>query len=130
MTFFPNFVLEVWRCGPVLLMWSRSDLMTGTTITVAHFGSAALSRELLPILLFSLVQKMFSILFLLPLSFSREIIRYRPSGGPQHVLAGLYTNPPSVQLPFFYHFCLFISFSVSLPLSIPFCLYSEVKVKR
>ena len=45
-----------WRSGrgPASLMWSRSELMT---ITVARFGSATLSRELLPIP--CLVQKMF-----------------------------------------------------------------------
>lgn len=104
--------------APVSLMWCWSDLMT---ITVARFVSAALSRELLPI--FCLVQKMFPIMFLLPLSFSWQIIRYGSSWGPQAELAGLYTNllHPS---PFFFDFCL------SVPFSIQFCLYSDVKVKR
>lgn len=94
-------------------MWSQSNLMT---ITVAHFGSAALSKELLSIL--CLVQKMFPIMFLLPLSFSRQIIRYRPCGGPQAVLAGSCTNPRSVHLPFFISFLsLYFFFCLSLPLS-------------
>lgn len=110
-----------WRSGrvPALLMWSRSDLMT---ITVVRFGSAALSRELLPIL--CLVQKMFPIMFLLPLSFSRQIIRYRPSGGPQAVLTGSYTNPLSVHQPFS-----FISVSLFLPLSLFLSLSPSIYIK-
>lgn len=106
--------------APASLMWSRSDLMT---ITVVRFGSAALSRELLPIL--CLVQKMFPIMFLLPLSFSRQIIRYRPSGGPQAVLIGSYANPLSVHLPFS-----FVSVSLFLPLSLSCSLYPILSIFR
>lgn len=117
-----------WRSGrgPVLLMWSRSDLMT---ITVARFGSAALSRELLPIL--CLVQKMFPIMFLLPLSFSQQITRYRPSGGPQAILAGSYTNPLCVHLRFYFiSDSLFLSSSLSLFLSLSCSVYIQMLRSR
>ena len=134
--------------GPALLMWSQSDLMT---ITMACFGSTALPRELLPIL--CLVQKIFPIVFLLPLSFSRQIIRYRPCGGPQAILTGSYTNPVCsslcsvsfsfslslflfLSLPLFLSvsLCLFLFLSFSLSFSqsppLPFSLYSEFEVRR
>lgn len=116
-----------WRSGrePASLMWSWSDLMT---ITVARFGSAALSRELLPIP--CLVQKMFPIMFLLPLSFSRQIIRYRPSGGTTGRTSWLMHGSSVCPSPFFFRSCLFIPLSVSHPLPTPFGLYSDVKVKR
>lgn len=97
--------------APASLMWSRSDLMT---ITVGCFGSVALSTDLLPIL--RLVRKMLPIMILLPLSFSRQITRYCPSGGPRAVQAGWHTDVcPSA---FFCHLCLFTSPSLCLILSI------------
>lgn len=95
------------RSAPASLMWFW--LMT---ITEGRFGFAAASNSV----------SCTEILILLPLSLSRQIIRYRPSGGPQAVLVGPYTNRMSAHRPYFFGlFCLYIS--LRLPLCVPFGLY-------
>lgn len=85
---FPCLVLELRpRAGPVDVVPVRlNDNYRGPLWFVSPFQRAA-SNSLFPIV------------FLLPLSFSWQIIRYRPSG-PQAISTGSHTNPvcPSLYL--------------------------------